>query len=107
MGMHTLDPHLVQMVKNETEAALVCLHRVHGVWSLDPLDSRVKRVAAVIVLIEEVESSYAGHGYTPREVVPWLKCSAHLLARTVGQELYPAKEHVSAACDLLFAYSVY
>ena len=105
--MHTLDPQLVLMLKNETEAALQCLHRIHGVWSLDALDGRVKRVGAVIVLIEEVESSYPGHGYTPREVVPWLKCSAHLLAGTEGRELNPAKEHVSAACDLLFAYSVY
>jgi hypothetical protein len=69
MDMHTLDPQLVRMVKNETEAALLCLHRVYGVWSLDALDDRVKRVGAVIVLIEEVESSYSGHGYTPREVV--------------------------------------
>ena len=107
MDLQTLDPHLVHMVKNETEAALVCLHRVHDVWSVDALDTRVKRVSAVIVLIEEVESTYPGHGYTAREVVPWLKCSAHLLARTEGRELNPAKEHVSAACDLLFAYSVY
>jgi hypothetical protein len=105
MDLHTLDPQLVHMVKNETEAALVCLHRVHGVWSLDALDIRVKRVGAVIVLIEEVETSYPGHGYSPREVVPWLKCSAQLLARTQGRELNPAREHVSAACDLLFAFS--
>ena len=104
--MHTLDPELIRLLNTETDTALACLHRVHDAWSIDPLDARVRRVSAVIVLLEEVEMSFRGHAYTPREVLPWLKCCAHLLARTDGRELSPAKEHVSAACDLLYAYSV-
>jgi hypothetical protein len=104
--MHTIDPSVLSMVRVETESALACLHRVHEVWRANSADdARIRRINAVIVLIEEVETSYSGHGYTPREVVPWLKCSTQILARTDGSELHPAREHVGAACDLLYAYA--
>jgi hypothetical protein len=106
MIMRKLEPELLVMISHETAAALICLRRVHDAWQVDDARrDKVKRVSAVITLIEEVERSYDGHVYTPREVVPWLKCSTHLLARTDGHELHPAKEHVSAACDLLSAYT--
>jgi hypothetical protein len=60
-----------------------------------------RRIAAVIVLIEEVHRQTGGAGYKPREMLPFLQCAIYLLGRIGGAELGPAREHASAACELL------
>jgi hypothetical protein len=90
------------MVRAELEAALAYLRRISIACGLDPAaHDKGRRVAAVIVILEEAELSYHGSGNKPLETVPWLKCAIQLLDRTKGVELAPVREHLSAVCDLL------
>jgi hypothetical protein len=97
-----VEPEILTMVRAEIGAALAYLRRISIACSLDPeAHDKGRRVAAVIVILEQAESSYQESGSKPWETVPWLKCAIQLLDRTQGVELAPAREHMSAVCDLL------
>jgi hypothetical protein len=90
------------MLRVELEAALSYLRLLHAAWLRDgSVGEDNRRIAAVIVLIEEVDRKTAGAGIKPREMLPFLQCAIYFLGRMGGTELGPAREHASAACDLL------
>jgi hypothetical protein len=93
--LHGLAPEIISMIRGEIEAAIAALN------SLRPTDDD-RRIAAVMVMLEEVQPEFEGHGRKPWRAVPWLDCASQLLqyvgatTRTNG-----AREHLSAARDLL------
>jgi hypothetical protein len=100
--LHIVEPDILTMVRAEIEAALSHLQRISIVCDIDrEAHDKGRRVAAVIVILEQSELSYQGSGNKPWETVPWLKCAIQLLDRTQGMELAPVREHLSAVCDLL------
>ena len=83
------------MIHGQLEAALVSLK---GMRSTDD----AQRIAAVVVMLEEVLPEFTGQGHKPWRAIPWLDCASHLL-QLVGATMGTsgAREHVSAARDLL------
>ena len=94
LPLHGLPPHVLAMIRGELQAAGVALKDV-----LEGDDSR--RIGAVIVLLEEVSPEFEGDGRKPWRAVPWLDCAAQLLQRCSGRTTSGAREHISAARDLL------
>jgi hypothetical protein len=92
--LHGLPPNVIEMIRGELQAARVALDNI-----LQGDDSR--RIAAVMVLLDEVFPEFEGHGRKPWRAVPWLDCAAQLLQRCSGRTTSGAREHISAARDLL------
>ena len=94
LPLHGLPPHVIAMIRSELQSAQEALdHITQGDDS--------GRIAAVIVLIKEVSPEFEGDGHKPWRAVPWLDCAAQLLQRCPGRSTYGAREHISAARDLL------
>jgi hypothetical protein len=90
------------MARAELESALRYLRLLHAAWSLDPSVAEDNgRIAAAIVLIEEVDRQTGAAAYKSREMLPFLQCAIYFLGLIGGAELGPAREHASAACELL------
>jgi hypothetical protein len=83
------------MIRGELNSALAALFGLR----LSANDER--RVAAVVVLLEEVLPEFEGHGHKPWRAVPWLDCAGQLLQQIGTAGTGGAREHVSAARDLL------
>jgi hypothetical protein len=100
--LYSIEPRVLFMIRAELEAALRHLRLLHAAWQRDPSfaeDNR--RIAAAIVLIEEVDRQTSVVGYKPREMLPFLQCAIYFMGFIGGAELGPAREHASAACELL------
>jgi hypothetical protein len=91
---HGLPTDVIAMIHGEISTALACLQRVS-----EAKDSR--HVFAAIVLLEEALPELAGKGGKPRRAIPWLDCANQLLRRGGTAEINSAREHTSAALDLL------
>src|ERR1700728_3717676 len=70
--LHGLAPEIISMIHGEIEAALVSLK---GMRSTDD----AQRIAAVVVMLEEVLPEFTGQGHKPWRAIPWLDCASHLL----------------------------
>jgi hypothetical protein len=82
------------MIRGQIEAAIAALNGL-----VVPEDSR--RLTAVIVMLEEVLPEFNDIGRKPWRAVPWLDCASHLLQVMSAPGTNGAREHVSAARDLL------
>jgi hypothetical protein len=91
---HGLAAEIISMIRAELEAALAALKAL-------PATDDGRRVTAVAVLVEEVLPEFIGQGLKPWRAVPWLDCSCHLLQHMTAADTRSAREHVSAARDLL------
>jgi len=90
------------MARAENTAAIAHMRRIYAASTLDPGANIIApRLAAVIVILEDAAQSYQGPGGNPLETLPGLKCAIQILDRTRGVELGPAREHISAAYELL------
>ena len=94
--LHGLPPQIIEMIRGEVTAALICLNRI-----MMNEDSRL--IVAVVVLLEEILPEFAAQGRKPWRAIPWLDCAIQLLQRgdTADVNINGAREHVSAARDLL------
>ncbi len=100
--LYSIEPRVLFMVRAELEEALRYLRLLHAAWLRVPsVGEDNRRIAAAIVLIEEVDRQTAAAGYKAREMLPFLQCAIYFLGRIGGAELGPAREHASAACELL------
>jgi hypothetical protein len=92
--VHGLAAEIISMIRAELEAALAALK------ALPPTDDG-RRVTAVAVMVEEVLPEFIGQGLKPWRAVSWLDCACHLLQYMTAADIRSAREHVSAARDLL------
>jgi hypothetical protein len=100
--LYSIEPRVLLMIRLELEAALGCLRSLHAARPIRPeaVDDN-RHIAATIVLLEEVGRQTGDPGHKPREMLPFLQCAIYFLGRIGGAELGPAREHASAACELL------
>jgi hypothetical protein len=94
MPLHGLAPEIIAMIRRELEIALAALNGML-------LTEEARRVTAVVVMLEEVLPEFSGAGRKPWRAVPWLDCASHLLQGMDAAGTNGAREHVSAARDLL------
>jgi hypothetical protein len=100
--LYSIDPRVLSMIRAELEAALRCLRLLHAAWLRDASSAEDnRRIAAAVVLIEEVDRQAGAVEYKPREMLPFLQCAIYFMGIIGGAELGPAREHASAACELL------
>jgi hypothetical protein len=92
--LHGLAPEIVSMIRGEIVAALASLSSLMVIE-----DSQ--RIVAVVVLLDEILPEFDGEGRKPWRAIPWLDCASHLLLNGTAEETRRAREHVSAARDLL------
>jgi hypothetical protein len=93
-SVHGLAAELISMIRAELEAAIAALEAL-------PSTDDGRRVTAVVVMLEEVRPEFIGQGLKPWRAVPWLDCACHLLKHMTAADTRSAREHVSAARDLL------
>ena len=94
LPLHGLPPNVIAMIRGELEAAQKALDHIMQ-------DDDSGRIAAVMVLLKEIAPEFEGNGHKPWRAVPWLDCAAQLLQRCSGRTTSGAREHISAARDLL------
>ena len=82
------------MIRGELQAARAALDSA-------PRLEDGRRVSAVMVLLEEIIPEFDGDGRKPWRAVPWLDCASQLLQQCRGVATNGAREHISAARDLL------
>ena len=83
------------MIRVELESALA------GIFGLHVAAGDERRVAAVVVMLQEVLPEFTGQGRKPWSAIPWLDCAIHLLKRMDSGGIDAVREHVSAARELL------
>jgi hypothetical protein len=96
-----VDPNVTGLIEGELKSALGHFRSNDVLSIIDSMDSQRRRLLAAFVCVEEVAHMKITTLLDSAEPLTLLKCALHFLDNAGQFTSLPAREHISALCDLI------